>query len=431
VAQFLRPDGNVTQTSFTNGFANIDEAVASDADFAYGANNVAAVLEVSLSNPAGTPGSGTCTVRYRIAKTNAGALNGSGSTVTVTGAIYQGAALIAADVARTATGSWVAYSFTFAASLVSDWTNLRFRATTSASGGTSANRRGGAVSWAELEAPDAAVVRSAAGSAGFAFAGLGVAAVAAVLAGSTAFALGASGTAELAAQGRSATGTAPLEISASGSVVVPIAGTGGATLTLGADGVATVALTATGDAPLALSAAGIADAPVTGLGAVALTLGADGTASVPVAGTGAVALALGAEGAAGVSVQAAGAAAFALDASGTALLVAANTRSAEGAAGFEVTADGTASNAVRSLGAASLALAASGVAVRAPTEPLPVRLALGAVDFTLTASGTARLPSGVGLDPTSILLAPGISTALCPCTIATSVIATPIASEVL
>lgn len=34
------------------------------------------------------------------------------------------------------------------------------RFTTSASGGTTANRRGGAISWAEIEAPDAAVLRS-------------------------------------------------------------------------------------------------------------------------------------------------------------------------------------------------------------------------------------------------------------------------------
>lgn len=156
MAQFLRPDGNVTQTSFTNGFAEIDEATASDADFAYGANNTAAVLEVSLANPSGTPGSGTCTVRYRIAKTNAGTVDGGGNAVTVTGEAYQGTTQIATDSARTADGTWTEYSFTFAAAAVSDWTDVRLRFTTSASGGSPANRRGGAVSWAELETPNAA-----------------------------------------------------------------------------------------------------------------------------------------------------------------------------------------------------------------------------------------------------------------------------------
>jgi hypothetical protein len=156
VSQFLRPDANVTQTSFTNGFAQIDESTASDADFAYGANNTAAVLEVSLSNPSGTPASGTCTVRYRIAKTNAGTVDGGGNGVDVTGEVYQGGSQIATDTARTTSGSWTEYSFTFAASAVSDWTDLRLRFTTTTSGGSPANRRGGAVSWAEIETPDAA-----------------------------------------------------------------------------------------------------------------------------------------------------------------------------------------------------------------------------------------------------------------------------------
>lgn len=153
--QFLRPDGNITQTSFTGGFAEIDEASASDADFAYGANNVAAVLEVSLSNPTGAPASGTTTVRYRIAKTNAGTVDGGGNAVTVTAAVYQGTTLIASDSAQTATGTWTQYSWAPSMASVTDWNDLRLRFTTSASGGTAANRRGGAVSWAEVEAPAA------------------------------------------------------------------------------------------------------------------------------------------------------------------------------------------------------------------------------------------------------------------------------------
>lgn len=155
MAQFLRPDGNVTQTSFTGGFAEIDESTASDADFAYGANNTAAVLEVSLSNPADTPDTGTCTVRYRIAKTNAGTVSGTGNSVNITCEVYQGASQVAADTAKTTSGTWTDYSFTFSTGLVSDWTDLRLRFTTTNSGGSPANRRGGAVSWAEIEAPDA------------------------------------------------------------------------------------------------------------------------------------------------------------------------------------------------------------------------------------------------------------------------------------
>lgn len=159
MAQFLRPDSDVTQTSFTGGFAEIDEATASDADFAYGANNTAAVLEVGLSDPAATPdAAGTSTVRYRIAKVNSGTLSGTGNAVTITTAVYQGGTLIQTDTAKTATGTWTAYSFTFTHESITDWTDIRLRFTTSASGGSPSNRRGGAVSWAEIEAPDAAPV---------------------------------------------------------------------------------------------------------------------------------------------------------------------------------------------------------------------------------------------------------------------------------
>jgi hypothetical protein len=157
MAQFLRPDSNVTQTSFTNGFAEIDEATASDTDFAFGANNTAAVLEVGLSNPAATPDpAGTSTVRYRIAKTNNGTVNGAGNAVNITPGVYQGSTLIQAGTAQTATGTWTGYTFTFTHGSITDWTDVRLRFTTSASGGSPANRRGGAVSWAEVEAPNAA-----------------------------------------------------------------------------------------------------------------------------------------------------------------------------------------------------------------------------------------------------------------------------------
>ena len=154
MAQFLRPDANVTQTSFTGGFADLDESTASDADFAYGDNNTAATLEVGLSNPSGTPGSGTTTVRYRVAKTNAGTVDGAGNACDIQCHVYQGTTLIASDTARTVTGTWTTYSFTPNMGSVTDWNNLRLRFVTTTSGGSPANRRGAAVSWGEIEAPD-------------------------------------------------------------------------------------------------------------------------------------------------------------------------------------------------------------------------------------------------------------------------------------
>lgn len=158
MAQFLRPDGNITVSQFTGGYVDIDETVASDTDFAYSGVNSDGILEVSLSNPASTPASGTTTVRYRIAKvTSAGALSGTGNSASVIVTVYQGTTLIATDTERTATGSFVNYSFTPDMSGVTDWNDLRLRFTIpSGGGGTPSNRRGVAISFAELEAPNGA-----------------------------------------------------------------------------------------------------------------------------------------------------------------------------------------------------------------------------------------------------------------------------------
>lgn len=155
MTQFLRPDSNVTQTNFTGGFAEIDESSASDADFAYSANDSAATLEVGLSNPSGTPASGTTTVRYRYVKTQGGSPSSSGNNVSFQVHIYQGGTLIASDTGQTASlATWSARSFTPDMSSVTDWNDLRIRVSVTASGGGPSGR-GVGISWAELEAPDA------------------------------------------------------------------------------------------------------------------------------------------------------------------------------------------------------------------------------------------------------------------------------------
>ena len=159
MAQFARPDADVTNTG-TNGFAAVDESTPSDADFWFGDNNTAEELEVSLSNVTDPSSSAGHTFRYRVAKTNAGTVDGGGNAVTVTARLMQGATQIAADSAKTATGTWTQYDFTLSgaeADAITDYTDLRLEFVTSASGGSPANRRGGAVSWAELEVPDAAI----------------------------------------------------------------------------------------------------------------------------------------------------------------------------------------------------------------------------------------------------------------------------------
>lgn len=164
MAQFIRPDSDITTTGFNTStgatfYTLIDEITPSDTDYAWASNNTSATLEVGLGNPGSTPQGGTCTCRYRIAKTNNGTVDGTGSVPPTQGFIYEGATLVASDVSQSPTGTWTTYNFTFSTTLVTDFNNLRFLMTVAATGGSPGSRRGAAVSWAELELPDGAVTR--------------------------------------------------------------------------------------------------------------------------------------------------------------------------------------------------------------------------------------------------------------------------------
>lgn len=165
MAQFARPSSDITNTSFTgtpvntagNLWQNVDESAANNSDFNYGANNTAAVYETSLSAVTNPNNTANHIIRYSVAKTKAGVVDGAGTAVNITVELYQGTTLIASDTAKTTTGTWTSYSFTLTsaqAAAITDYSDLRLRFTTTLSGGTTANRRGGAVSWAELEVPD-------------------------------------------------------------------------------------------------------------------------------------------------------------------------------------------------------------------------------------------------------------------------------------
>lgn len=161
MAQFGRPISNITTTNFTGGYAEIDESSASDTDFAYGADNSVATLEVALTSTLSDPGSSSGhTFRYRVAKSDGGVIDGGGNSVDITAHLYQGTTLIASDTTRTTTGTWTQYELTLSgaqADAITDYTDLRLRFVTTSSGGPPNDRRGGAVSWAELEIPDASI----------------------------------------------------------------------------------------------------------------------------------------------------------------------------------------------------------------------------------------------------------------------------------
>jgi hypothetical protein len=157
--EYLRPDGNVT-AGWTGGFADIDDLVPDNlntpTDWAYSPDNgIPATLEVSLTNPIGTP-TGTITVRYRAAMTLAGVGNGTGLYQGLNVSIYQGTTLVHAEPEQEVYGfgitPWQEYDFTFAANLIADWSDVRLRfVTADLDGMDPEDMRGVGVSWAAVE----------------------------------------------------------------------------------------------------------------------------------------------------------------------------------------------------------------------------------------------------------------------------------------
>jgi len=155
VAQVLAPSSTVSQTSWTGGHAEIDEAVPSNSDFCYGGNNVSsATLTVALPTAA-VPIAGDVVVRWRYARVNSGTVVNTGSSPpSQTCSLMEGATALG-SLTVTPDGTWRQASFTVATSAVGDWSALRLRWTQSGSG-TGGNARGTAVSWARAEVPPVA-----------------------------------------------------------------------------------------------------------------------------------------------------------------------------------------------------------------------------------------------------------------------------------
>lgn len=155
MAQYARPDGDVTRTNVASGtYASIDEVTPSDTDYLYGTNNTAVTYECSLTDVL-APESGTRTVRYRVVKTNAGTPSGTGNATVVTAYLVQGTSVLQTDTQRTLSGTWTTYEMVVTAT-VTDYADVRLRFYSPASGGSAANRRSVGLSWAEFEIPNAA-----------------------------------------------------------------------------------------------------------------------------------------------------------------------------------------------------------------------------------------------------------------------------------
>lgn len=158
--QFARPDGDITTTGVGGGtFASIDEVTASDSDFVWTEDNTAAVYEVSLSNITDPLTGSGHTLRYRVSKADGGVPNdNTGNDVTLNVELYQGATLIQLIENTLTLGLWTDRSLAFTPTFINnitDYSDLRLRFSCSNSGGSPSNRRGMAISWAEIETPDA------------------------------------------------------------------------------------------------------------------------------------------------------------------------------------------------------------------------------------------------------------------------------------
>lgn len=158
--QFARPDGDITTTGVISGtFASIDEVTASDSDFVATDDNTAAVYEISLSDVIDPLTGSGHTLRYRVSKADGGVPNNnSGNDVTLNVELYQGATLIQLIENTLTLGLWTTRSLAFTNTFIdniTDYTDLRLRFTCTNSGGSPSNRRGMAISWVEVEVPDA------------------------------------------------------------------------------------------------------------------------------------------------------------------------------------------------------------------------------------------------------------------------------------
>lgn len=163
MAQFLRPNSDITTTEIVGSYTAIDETTSNTSDYLTSNDNTDAVYECGLSS-ATDPGVNTGhIVRYTIAKADTNVPpSTTGNVQLMQIDLYQGATFIALVRDLVAVNGWVTSSYTLTgteADAITNYADLRIRFTMPASGGGSpGNRRGGAVAWAEMEIPDAGAV---------------------------------------------------------------------------------------------------------------------------------------------------------------------------------------------------------------------------------------------------------------------------------
>lgn len=158
MAQFIRPESDISIGNWNGSFADIDETSANDSDFGWSDDNTDDVYETALGSNADPNGSGGHTVRCRISRTDGGVPNdNNGSATSVLIELIQGTTIIATVRADANVGLWEDVSYTLSgaeADAITDYSDLKIRFTFTGGGGGPSNRRGMALSWAEMELPD-------------------------------------------------------------------------------------------------------------------------------------------------------------------------------------------------------------------------------------------------------------------------------------
>lgn len=167
MTQYARPNTDISKTGWTGVsdntdlYANVDESSASDADYNWSTVNAIRTIELKLSGVTDPVSSASHVIKYRNAcSDSSGAIPGSGDsgeTLDVAVSLYQGATLIATQTTNVpddlATTTWTLTAGE--ANSITDYTDLRLRFVTTASGGSGSSRRGMALTWCELAVPDA------------------------------------------------------------------------------------------------------------------------------------------------------------------------------------------------------------------------------------------------------------------------------------
>lgn len=154
MAQFLRPDANISATNWTGSYTAIDEASYDDGDYLTGSSSGNGTVEVGLSNGTDPESSSGHTIRFRAWQQN----NTKQRTLGVK--LMQGATQISVyNAGNLVKGTQTAYEWTLSAAVadsITDYTDLRLQFISGGDVGTpSAQRSAVYVSWAEKEIPDA------------------------------------------------------------------------------------------------------------------------------------------------------------------------------------------------------------------------------------------------------------------------------------